>query len=100
MIRELHERLSDTLQGVIAALDKDPGEPKAVLICTHAAAIIAAGRVLTGEIPADFDTDDFQCFTAGVSKFSRKNGDGTAGNWTCELNSDTTFLSGGAERGW
>ncbi|KAF2121083.1 histidine phosphatase superfamily [Lophiotrema nucula] len=100
MIRELHERLSNTLNGVITALDDDPRQPKVALICTHAAAIIAAGRVLTGEIPEDFDTDDFQCYTAGVSKFSRKKGNGTVGDWTCELNSDTTFLSGGAERGW
>ncbi|KAF2268842.1 phosphoglycerate mutase family protein [Lojkania enalia] len=101
LIRELHFRVSDTLSDIITALDNDPSAPKSMLICTHAAVVIVAGRVLTGNIPADPDTDDFQCYTAGLSRFERKAGSqGTIGAWECVLNSDTSFLSGGAERGW
>jgi transcription factor C subunit 7 len=103
MIVELHERVRNALDHIVTTLDNDPEQPKTVLICTHAATMIAAGRVLTGEMPDDPDTDDFQCFTAGLSKFVRKMSDpekGVAGNWTCELNSETSYLSGGAERGW
>jgi transcription factor C subunit 7 len=103
MIVELHERVRNALDHIVSTLDNDPEQPKTVLICTHAATMIAAGRVLTGQMPDDPDTDDFQCFTAGLSKFVRRSADpekGVAGNWNCELNSETSYLSGGAERGW
>lgn len=103
MIVELHQRVRRALDHIVTTLDNDPEQPKTVLICSHAATIIAAGRVLTGQMPDDPDEDDFQCFTAGLSKFVRKSTDkakGVAGNWDCELNSETSFLSGGAERGW
>jgi transcription factor C subunit 7 len=103
MIVELHERVRNALDHIITTLDNDPAQPKTLLICSHAATIIAAGRVLTGQMPDDPDTDDFQCFTAGLSKFVRKSTDpekGVAGTWDCVLNSETSFLSGGAERGW
>lgn len=64
---------------------------------------IAAGRALTGKIPADLNEDDFQCYTASLSKYVRRGLDpekGVAGNWDCVLNSETSYLSGGAERGW
>lgn len=103
MIVELHERVRKALDHIINDLDKDAEQPKTVLLCTHAATMIAAGRVLTGQMPDDPDEDDFQCFTAGLSKYVRKSSDpekGVAGNWTCVLNSETSYLSGGAERGW
>ena len=40
-------------------------KPRAILICTHAATMIAAGRALTGRMPEDFTEDDF-----GISKHS------------------------------
>jgi transcription factor C subunit 7 len=103
MIVELHDRVRSALDHIITTLDNDQARPKTLLICSHAATIIAAGRVLTGQMPQDLDTDDFQCFTAGLSKFARRSTDpanGVAGNWDCVLNSETSFLSGGAERGW
>lgn len=103
MIVELHERVRRALDHIVTTLDGDPEQPKTVLICTHAATMIAAGRVLTGQMPEDPDTDDFQCFTAGLSKFVRRSSGlekGVAGNWDCELNSETSYLSAGAERGW
>jgi hypothetical protein len=64
---------------------------------------IAAGRALTGKIPDDLNEDDFQCYTASLSKYVRKSFEpekGVAGNWDCVINSETSYLSGGAERGW
>jgi transcription factor C subunit 7 len=103
MIVELHERVRRALDHIITTLDNDPEQPKTVLLCTHAATMIAAGRVLTGQMPENPDEDDFQCFTAGLSKFVRRSTDPEkdfTGNWNCELNSETSYLSGGAERGW
>ncbi|KAF2645961.1 phosphoglycerate mutase-like protein [Massarina eburnea CBS 473.64] len=105
LIVELHQRVNRAISRIITELDNDPAQPKAVLICTHAATMIALGRVLTGDMPQDPDEDDFQCYTASLSKFVRKtknveDGNGIIGNWDCALNSDTSYLSGGAERGW
>lgn len=102
-ILELHARVRMALDHIITTLDNDTDQPKTVLMCAHAATIIAMGRVLTGQMPDDPDEDDFQCYTAGLSKFNRRSYEtkkGVAGNWDCELNSDTSFLVDGAERGW
>lgn len=64
---------------------------------------IAAGRALTGETPDDLNKDDFQCFTASLSKYVRRDTGlekAVVGNWDCVLNSETGYLSRGAERGW
>ena len=103
LIAELHERTNRAITRIINDLDNDAEQPRTVLLCTHAATMIALGRVLTGNMPQDPDEDDFQCFTASLSKFVRKSRDtekGVAGNWECVLNSETGYLSGGAERGW
>lgn len=102
-IVELHERVNNALNHIITELDNEPAQPKTVLLCTHAATMIAIGRVLTGQMPQDPDEDDFQCYTASLSKFVRREMDpekGVIGNWDCVLNSETGYLSGGAERGW
>lgn len=121
----LHARVAYALHKLIAKLDGDPQGPKAILICTHAAAMIAIGRALTGQMPEDWDVDDFQCFTASCSVFRRRTGGesvqvqgewdegepesipdtkwkgrGVGGGWDCEKNADCSFLSGGEERGW
>ena len=97
----------------------------AILICTHAASLIAIGRTLTGHMPADAYDLDFKTFTCGISKFQRRkvtpagdqknahreadvavaqnewrDGRGVAGGWNCVMNSDCTHLDGGEERGW
>lgn len=36
----------------------------------------------------------------GTDPESWKRGVGVRGGWTCEVNSDCSFLSGGEERGW
>ncbi|KAF9739361.1 hypothetical protein PMIN06_000939 [Paraphaeosphaeria minitans] len=102
-LSELHQRVTMALTKIVTDLDDDPEQPKTLLICTHAATMIAAGRALTGKIPADLNEDDFQCYTASLSKYVRRDPElekGVAGNWDCVLNSETGYLSGGAERGW
>ena len=122
-IDELHDRLALALQTIIAQVDAEAGSsaPRTLIICGHAAPIIASGRVLTGQMPEDSSVEDFHCYTAGLTKFIRRKeaqpavadveGDerdsrhwrtngGVAGGWDCVLNSDCSFLSSGEERGW
>ena len=101
-ILDLHERVREVLVSIVGALDQEPEEPRALLICTHAATMIAIGRILTGRVPEDLDEDDFQCYTASLSKFVRKGTEEEKvfGGWDCVLNAETGYLSGGAERGW
>lgn len=132
---DLHDRCAYALSHIIAAEDAEEdqedvasegkGREKALLICTHAASMIAVGRALTGRMPKDVSEDDFKTFTCGISKFVRrevshgkqnkaeawrpgqeipkidwKNGKGVAGGWNCVVNSDCSHLDGGEERGW
>lgn len=104
----------------------DRKEETAILVCTHAASLIAIGRVLTGNMPDDDCKEDFKTFTCGISRFNRrslshaksvqefepieagasipqveyKDGRGVAGGWTCVMNGDCAHLDGGEERGW
>ncbi|EEH34287.1 phosphoglycerate mutase family protein [Paracoccidioides lutzii Pb01] len=133
----LHDRIATTLQTIIAQVDAEldeferdnPAEQKksrAILICTHAAPLIAIGRALTGDMPEDTCVEDFRPFTASLSTFVRKRreagggggeasgeelfsgkgapqwqgGIGVGGGWICVGNGDCGFLSGGEERGW
>ncbi|KAH8434217.1 phosphoglycerate mutase family protein [Aspergillus melleus] len=92
-IAQLHDRVATTLSALIAAADaeiatleasQDPADrtSKALLICSHAAPLIAMGRVLTGDMPDDSGVEDFHVFTAGLSTFVRRRaevgGDGGA----------------------
>lgn len=122
-IEELHGRIAHTMCELISFEDTEDTEhacsdEHAVLICTHAASLIAIGRVLTGQDPINPATEDFKTYTAGISKFVRrpflqeqpkgegdpridwKAGRGVAGGWTCVINSDCSHLSNGPERGW
>lgn len=160
---ELHLRVARAVETIIERSDREGH--RAVLLCSHAATIIALGRVLTGRVPDDLETDDFRTFTCGLSIYRRRGrGEGTLsstiistgaaaatgrdgaivvdgaqdsssftisgtdpavnvdhnarsrggadpeadwrdrlslrGGWVCEANSDCSFLSCGAERGW
>ncbi|KAF2168287.1 hypothetical protein M409DRAFT_21725 [Zasmidium cellare ATCC 36951] len=129
-IPQLHDRVAYALKQLVEQADKDPNGPKTLLICTHAAVMIAIGRVLTGRMPEDEGEDDFNCFTCSFSKYVRRkkgealtngvhapvtwsadkpddvpdvdwrNGNGVAGGWDCVVNGDCSFLDGGEERGW
>jgi transcription factor C subunit 7 len=101
----MHSRVASILAKIISALDSDPSGPRSVIICAHAAIIIAAGRALTGNMPDSYEEHDFHTFTCGVSRFERRIGPqaglkGIGGGWDCTLNSYCGFLSGGEERGW
>ncbi|KAJ5901661.1 hypothetical protein N7495_002189 [Penicillium taxi] len=83
-IAQLHDRIATVLDGIITDLDTEitalesalPPEQrpsKSVLICAHAAPLIAMGRALTGIMPPDSSEEDFLVFTAGLSTFRRRN---------------------------
>ena len=122
---QLYARIAFTLSYIIADADSASGDAEiALLICTHAAPLIIIGRVLTGNLPTDVGEQDFRAFTAGLSRFERRQiptqhlkksglqvqeeapnsdwtgGKGVSGGWNCVLNSDCTHLKGGEERGW
>ena len=122
-IEELYTRAAYVIAGIIQSLDADPGSPKSILICTHAATFIALGRVLTGHRPTQPAELDIIPFTACLSKFQRRRSDvitkefnteagkslpklqweegaGVGGGWDCTINSNCDFLSHGPERGW
>ncbi|KAF3481123.1 phosphoglycerate mutase family protein [Arthroderma uncinatum] len=139
-IAQLHDRVATTLEVIIADVDDEIHEyerthPEAaresysLIICAHAAPLIAMGRALTGQMPDDSSTKDFKVFTAGLSTFRRRNqrpvssqenethgegsqmvsgkripswrsGRGVGGGWDCIVNGECGFLSNGAERGW
>jgi transcription factor C subunit 7 len=71
-IPQLHDRIAYCLDELIKRLDADPSGPRTLLICTHAASMIAIGRALTGNMPEDECAEDFKCFTCAFSKFVRK----------------------------
>lgn len=121
-IEELHDRAAYALHKIIERSDAEG--VKAICVCTHAATLIAIGRVLTGRMPTDVGEEDFRPFTCGVSTFVRRGkgergwveewkgpeteipkvgwreGNGVGGGWECTINGDCSFLSGGEERGW
>lgn len=121
-ISDLHDRIAYALDAIIKRSDEEG--VKAIILCSHAASILAIGRALTGIMPDNIEEQDFKPFTCGLSKFSRKssdapykdvpawkegddipripwkNGAGVGGGWECKLNGDCSFLSGGEERGW
>lgn len=120
-IDPLHDRVARALAHIVQDVDEEydkagrGDEEVTLLLCGHAAQIIASGRALTGQMPDDLDEEDFRCFTCGLSKFVRRqvpgageayydddwrNSGGVAGGWDCILNSDCSHLSQGEERGW
>ncbi|KAI0122000.1 phosphoglycerate mutase-like protein [Daldinia grandis] len=62
---QLHDRVAQAVDFIIRRSDQEGH--KAVVICTHAAVVIALGRVLTGQTE-----NDFGAFTCGLSKYRRR----------------------------
>ncbi|KAJ5409345.1 uncharacterized protein N7487_003704 [Penicillium crustosum] len=88
-ITQLHNRVATALEGIIADIDEeisaleaelppDQRTSKSILICAHAAPLIAMGRALTGQMPDDSSEEDFNVFTAGLSTFKRRGASSTA----------------------
>ncbi|OIW33244.1 phosphoglycerate mutase-like protein [Coniochaeta ligniaria NRRL 30616] len=72
-LAELHDRVAITIDRIISQCDAEG--VKAILLCTHAAVVIALGRVLTGAMPDDVGVEDFGAFTCGLSVYTRRKGD-------------------------
>ncbi|KAK2751010.1 hypothetical protein FQN57_000085 [Myotisia sp. PD_48] len=125
-ITELHDRVAAALHAIITEVDAEirkyeqahpesAHESRGILICSHAAPLIAMGRALTGNMPEDTSVEDFKVFTSSLSTYVRRrnpinstpgmqpswrDGQGVAGGWDCVLNGDCSFLSEGEEKGW
>ncbi|PTB79303.1 RNA polymerase III transcription initiation factor complex component [Trichoderma longibrachiatum ATCC 18648] len=117
-LAQLQARLTATMQSIIDRCDAE--DRRAVVLCTHAAVVIMLGRILTGVFPETVDADDFRAFTCGLSVYRRRlisqdeqgprgdenlpkekpNPRAVVGAWSCEANSDCSFLTCGEERGW
>jgi len=69
-VDELHDRVAKTMDALIAECDRDG--IKCVLLCSHAAVVIALGRVLTGNMPDNIEVEDFRAFTCGLSVYRRR----------------------------
>ncbi|KAK0711119.1 histidine phosphatase superfamily [Lasiosphaeris hirsuta] len=69
-VDELHDRVASTMSALIAECDRDG--VRAILLCSHAAVVIALGRILTGNMPDDIEVEDFKAFTCGVSIYRRR----------------------------
>ncbi|KAK4188689.1 histidine phosphatase superfamily [Podospora australis] len=69
-IDDLHERVAKTMDALITKCDREG--VRAILLCSHAAVVIALGRVLTGNMPESTDVEDFRAFTCGLSVYRRR----------------------------
>lgn len=69
-VDDLHDRVAKTLDALVTKCDREG--VRAVLLCSHAAVVIALGRVLTGHMPESIDVEDFRAFTCGLSAYRRR----------------------------
>lgn len=72
-IEALYHRVKSAVEAIVEECDAKGH--RTVILCSHAAVVIALGRVLTGDIPATVDVQDFGAFTCGLSKFRRSGAD-------------------------
>lgn len=77
-IDELHDRVATTMEALISECDRDG--VRSVLLCSHAAVVIALGRVLTGFMPENVEVEDFRAFTCGLSVYRRRRTNGRGEN--------------------
>lgn len=71
-LAQLYDRVAAGVRGIIEKSDAEGH--RSVVLCSHAAVVIVLGRVLTGEVPASPDVDDFQAYTCGLSLYQRQQG--------------------------
>ncbi|KAI1110281.1 histidine phosphatase superfamily [Nemania sp. NC0429] len=69
-IPELYERVASCIEAIISQCDSEG--TRAVVVSTHAAVVIALGRVLTAKVPEDATVEDFGAFTCGLSVYRRQ----------------------------
>ncbi|KAI1866987.1 hypothetical protein JX265_007563 [Neoarthrinium moseri] len=70
-LSELHDRVASAMDAIIAQCDKEG--IRAIVLSSHAAVVIALGRVLTGRMPEHVEEEDFAAFTCGLSIYRRRN---------------------------
>jgi len=122
-LAEIHDRTAYALAKIISDVDKQWIEsghgPRAILLVTHAATNIAAGRALTGDEDRDVRTGTCslgvykrKTKTApspalpppsgdkGIPLIDWRGGNGVAGGWDMVVNGDCSFLKNGEERNW
>lgn len=68
-IEQLHDRVAAAAEALVATCDAEG--VRGVLLCSHAAVVIALGRVLTGRMPESVEEEDFGAFTCGLSVYRR-----------------------------
>ncbi|KAK0669459.1 putative transcription factor tau 55 kDa subunit [Cercophora samala] len=93
-VDELHDRVARTMNELIAQCDREG--VRAILLCSHAATIIALGRVLTGNMPESIDTEDFRAFTCGLSVYKRRVAPAGSVSGAVECDGDGIVTSPGA----
>ena len=69
-IAQLHDRVAAAIGAIIEQSDREGA--RAIVLNTHAAVMIALGRVLTGRMPTSVDEEDFKAFTCGLSIYRRR----------------------------
>ncbi|KAK8055444.1 Transcription factor tau 55 kDa subunit [Apiospora rasikravindrae] len=69
-IAQLHERAAAAIAAIVEQSDREGA--RAIVLNTHAAVMIALGRVLTGRMPASVEEEDFKAFTCGLSIYRRR----------------------------
>ncbi|PWY98984.1 phosphoglycerate mutase-like protein [Testicularia cyperi] len=102
-ISELHARARNVLDLIQTRCDQLG--VKRVLICSHAATIIAMGRALLNDDRDDQRSKFIGAGTASLSKYVRNDAASPkqsqeGPSWTQELNGDASFLVNGVEREW
>ena len=113
-VEQLHSRLARVLTKILTASPQDQeGKPEAILLCSHAANVVAIGRILTGKASSKVSKQDPAAFTCGVSKYVKKveedsnsikglseEDNKVLGIWEIQVDCDCHFLKDGEERGW
>lgn len=66
---QLTARVTTAMERVVRQCDEEG--TRAIVVCSHAAVVILLGRILTGQFPAEMDTEDFKAFTCGLSVYAR-----------------------------
>lgn len=90
-LADLEKRVEVTLSTLIRLLEKDEGCTKTILLMTHAAVNILAGRLLTGNSTLEVRTG-----CCSIGKYTRQSGkEGKSSRWLCELNGEASFLAFG-----
>ncbi|KAK9238807.1 histidine phosphatase superfamily [Lipomyces kononenkoae] len=94
-MEELHDRAKFVLTAMIKDCNENHPTITTVVICAHAATIIALGRALVGD-----DSFDVRTGTCSISVYDADPSENGIGKWKCRENGSAQHLSRGEERHW